>query len=50
LAVYLKHKTGSQVEGNEREYIRVEIPVKEEGREIGWWGVEDGDGIGIVEL
>ncbi|GAA5993115.1 hypothetical protein JCM5350_007226 [Sporobolomyces pararoseus] len=34
----------------ENNWIRVEIPVKEEGRELSWWGVEDGDAIGVEQL
>ncbi|GAA6064659.1 hypothetical protein JCM10212_002132 [Sporobolomyces blumeae] len=33
--------------GEEERWIRVEIPVKEEGKEVAWWGLEDGDGVSV---
>lgn len=36
---------GADVEG-----LRVEIPVGEEGRELSWWGVGDGDEIRVEEV
>lgn len=54
LMVWLKPKlTTGECEGGqegEKKWIRVEIPVKEEGRELSWWGVEDGDAIGVEQL
>lgn len=35
-----------EVEG----WIRVEIPTNEEGRELNWWGVEDGDAISLEPI
>ncbi|GAA5964416.1 hypothetical protein JCM3765_006411 [Sporobolomyces pararoseus] len=55
LVVWLKPKLTLEGEHDEEEqgtknWIRVEIPLKEEGRELSWWGVEDGDGIGVEQL
>jgi len=30
--------------------MRVEIPAKEEGRDIAWWGFEEGDAIEVENL
>lgn len=32
------------------EALQVEIPPAEEGREVGYWGLADGDGVRVVEL
>lgn len=30
--------------------LRVEIPPAEEGRDISWWGLEDGDAVSVEKI
>ncbi|GAA6019519.1 hypothetical protein JCM11491_001322 [Sporobolomyces phaffii] len=38
-----------QATGGEK-WLRVEISAKEEGREVGWWGFQDGDRIAVESV
>ena len=42
-------ETGSGLRGD-REELRLDIPINEEGRELSWWGLLDGDRVEIVPL
>jgi hypothetical protein len=33
--------------GEDGKEVRVEIPANEEGKEVGWWGLQDGDSVGV---
>ncbi|GAA5849820.1 hypothetical protein JCM8547_000575 [Rhodosporidiobolus lusitaniae] len=37
---------GGEGEGQEQE-VKVEIPPNEEGKEVSWWGLTDGDSVGV---
>jgi hypothetical protein len=43
-------QTGSSERGERSEEVRVEIPPAEEGKEVSWWGIEDGDAVEIVAV
>lgn len=36
-------------DGEENERLRVEIPIKEEARQLEWWGLRDGDKVEVLE-
>ncbi|GAA5887432.1 hypothetical protein JCM16303_004281 [Sporobolomyces ruberrimus] len=43
-----KDSDGKGREEDEK-WMRVEISTKEEGREVGWWGFEEGDAVAVEE-
>ncbi|BGP31665.1 hypothetical protein JCM10296v2_003439 [Rhodotorula toruloides] len=43
-------KPGTVERGEDGEEVRVEIPAAEEGKEVSWWGLEDGDAVEVVAV
>lgn len=37
-------------EGSPGEEVRVEIPPQEEGKDVAWWGLSDGDSVEILAV
>ncbi|GAA5904368.1 Pac2p [Sporobolomyces salmoneus] len=48
LIVWLKSK--DKVKADEGKWIKIEVPTNEEGREVSWWGVEEGDAVGYEAI
>ncbi|GAA5956603.1 hypothetical protein JCM21900_003617 [Sporobolomyces salmonicolor] len=45
--VALLRPAEGQAEGEDARRVRVEIPAAEEGREVGWWGLGEGDTVAV---
>ncbi|BGO99347.1 tubulin-specific chaperone E [Rhodotorula toruloides] len=43
-------KPGTDSRGEEGAEVRVEISLAEEGKEVSWWGLEDGDAVEVVTV
>jgi len=49
LVAWLRSRDAKK-EAEGEKWMRVEIPAKEEGRDIAWWGFEEGDAIEVENL